>query len=345
MTASTSSPDQGLTDATGTRERPSVLWRFFNRQRRPLSALAFFVVMITLFSIANPQVILNPQLWTAVFVSLPLSMMLAVALVFVVASGEIDLSFGSVVGLTGWAFAAAIRAGWSPVLGLLAAILTGLACGMVNGWLVTRLRLSSLVATLGMSFLLRGLINIGNQGFGIPLQSLVDTPFYNLFVGRLGGPVGLPVQMLWGLAFAALAWLLFNRHVLGARVCCVGDNPDSAGKWASTSRVTKTAAFVFMGLAGALVGVMSGLINMTFYPTAGDGYLLAVLSAVFVGGTPTWGGVGTITGAVIGSAVVGFIEVGIIAAGLSGFYTMFFYGLIIILSLLSHRFNRGKSRY
>ena len=71
---------------------------------------------------------------------------------------------------------------------------------------------------------------------------------------------------------------------------------------------------------------MSTLINTTFWPSSGDGYLLSTLAAVFVGGTPTWGGVGTIGGAVIGTFIVGFMQTGIIAAGLTGFYTQFFYG-------------------
>ena len=107
----------------------------------------------------------------------------------------------------------------------------------------------------------------------------------------------------------------------------------------------KTMAYVYMGIAAAVAGVFSTLINSTFYPTTGDGYLLSVLAAVFVGGTPTWGGVGTVVGGVIGAFSVGFIETGIIASGLTGYYTQFFYGLIIILSLISHRFNQGRYRY
>jgi simple sugar transport system permease protein len=95
-------------------------------------------------------------------------------------------------------------------------------------------------------------------------------------------------------------------------------------------------------LSAAFAGVLSVLINNTFWPTTGDGYLLPTLAAVFVGGTPTWGGVGTVTGAVIGCFTVGFINTGIIAAGLTGFYTQFFYGLVIILSLLGHRFNQPR---
>jgi ribose/xylose/arabinose/galactoside ABC-type transport system permease subunit len=332
-------PQPPSTAASGTRRS---LWRLASKYGRALSAFGFFVVMIVAFSIANPSVLLNPALWAAVFVSLPMSIILAVALVFVIAAGEIDLSFGAVVGMAGWAFALVIQAGGSPILGLLAAIGAGAACGLFNGLLVTRVRISSLVATLGMNFLLRGLINIGNQGFGIPLTSALGTPFQQALTGKA---FGVPVQMFWGIAFAIVAWFIFNRHQFGVHVRCVGDNPGSAREMGIDVPRVKTLTFIYVGLAAAFVGVLNGLVNMTFYPTAGDGYLLSVLSAVFVGGTPTWGGVGTITGAVIGASVVGWIETGVIAVGLTGFYTQFFYGLIIVLSLISHRFNRSKFRY
>jgi simple sugar transport system permease protein len=104
----------------------------------------------------------------------------------------------------------------------------------------------------------------------------------------------------------------------------------------------KTSAFVFLGTAAALAGVLASLINNYFWPTTGEGYLLATLAAVFVGGTPTWGGVGTVPGAVIGVLVVGFINTGIIAAGFTQFSTQFFSGLVIILSLISHRYAQVR---
>lgn len=322
--------------------RATAFRRYIEMQHRPLGALAFFVVMLLIFGIANPRVFLNPAIYSAVFVSMPLLVILAVSLVFVVASGETDLSFGSVVGMGGWVFALVVKAGWGPVAGFFLAIMMGTFCGLLNGWLVTRMRLSSLVSTLGMNFLLRGLINIGNQGFGTPLNSVTDSFFANLLVGKL---YGIPMQMMWGIVFVVVAWVLFNRHRFGAQVCCVGDNPDSAKEMGINVGRVKVTAFVFVGVASAIVGVMSGLINTTFYPTAGDGYLLLVLAAVFVGGTPTWGGVGTIAGTAIGAMVMSFIETGVVAAGLTGFYTQFFFGLIMILSLISHRFNSSRSRY
>jgi ribose/xylose/arabinose/galactoside ABC-type transport system permease subunit len=316
--------------------------KFARRNRRPLSALVFFIILLTLFTIANPTLFLGSQIYNAVFVSLPISIILVVPLVFIVTSGEIDLSFPSVVGLCAWAFAAGIRDGWNPFLSVGAAVAVGLAAGLLNGFLVTGLKLSSLVATLGMNFLLRGLIHIGNQGYGISVAELIDTPFYNLFVGEVGG---FPVQMIWGILFAVIGWALFSRHRFGAQNAAVGDNQDSSREMGINVERIKTMTYLYMGIACALAAVLSTLINSTFYPTTGEGYLLPTLAAVFVGGTPTWGGVGTVMGGVIGAFIVGFIETGIIASGLTGFYTQFFYGLIIILSLISHRFNQGRYRY
>jgi ribose/xylose/arabinose/galactoside ABC-type transport system permease subunit len=327
--------------ATSTPATTSATPSYLSRYRRSLSTLAVLILMLTLFTIANPRVFLNPLAYKAVFVSLPISILLAVSLVFVIAAGEIDLSFPAVLGLSAWAFALVVKAGFSPWLGLAAALLTGSAAGWFNGVLVTRLMLSSLVATLGMNFLLRGLINIGTQGIGIPLTELRGTPFYNVFVGGVGG---FPAQMIWALLFAGFAMVLFNRHKFGANIMCVGDNEDSAREMGISVRRTKTWAFILVGVSAASAGVMSTLINTTFWPSSGDGYLLSTLAAVFVGGTPTWGGVGTIGGAVIGAFIVGFMQTGIIAAGLTGFYTQFFYGLVIILSLVGHRFNAPRYR-
>jgi simple sugar transport system permease protein len=320
----------------------SPLAKFIRGNRRPISALVFFVVLIACFTAANPRLFTNPQIYNAVFVSLPISIILVVPLVFIVTAGEIDLSFPSVVGICAWAFAAGTRANWNPFLCVAAALVVGVISGFINGLLVTRVRLSSLVATLGMNFLLRGLIHIGNQGYGISVTQLRDTPFSNFFIGDING---FPVQMVWGTLLAVIGWLLFSRHRFGAQIAIIGDNQDSAKEMGINVERMKTMAYVYMGLAAAVAGVFSTLINSTFYPTTGDGYLLSVLAAVFVGGTPTWGGVGTVVGGVIGAFIVGFIETGIIASGLTGYYTQFFYGLIIILSLISHRFNQGRYRY
>jgi simple sugar transport system permease protein len=312
-----------------------------SRNRRALSALAILITLWVLFLIFAPETFTNPQSYKAIFTTLPISIILAVPLVFIVAAGEIDLSFPSIFGLAAFAFAKVAEAGISPVIGLLAALVVGALAGFLNGLLVTRARLSSLVSTLGMNFLIRGLINLITQGIGIPLTFLADTPFYQVFAGEIAG---IPSGVFWAILVVAIGFLLFNRHQFGAHVCIVGDNPESAKEMGIDVARTKTQVYMLIGVCAGLAGVMSSLLNTTFWPTAGDGYLLPTLAAVFIGGTPTWGGVGTIIGAAIGAITVGFIDTGLIGAGLTAFYTQFAYGLVIILSLLGHRFNQARYR-
>src|SRR3712207_1485133 len=200
------------------RARPAAIgWGALRRHRELVSAVAFFVLMLSAFTIANPDVFLHIQIYKAVAVSLPVSIILAVALVFVVAAGEIDLSFPSIVGIAALVFTEVVQAGFLSYVGLVLALLAGAGAGLVNGVLVTYVGLSSLVATLGMNFLWRGLIQIITEGTGAPLEKIRGTGFYNLFVGELGE---VPVQMLWGRGFAGIAILLFTRHKFGARIAC-----------------------------------------------------------------------------------------------------------------------------
>jgi simple sugar transport system permease protein len=201
--------------------------------------------------------------------------------------------------------------------------------------------LSSLVATLGMNFVLRGVIQIINEGKSIALVSLTESSVRTIFSNLV---FGIPSQVFWALAFVVFSTLVYNRHRFGAHVKIVGDNPDSARQMGIDVNRVRVKTFVFVGLGAALAGVFSTLINFTWWPTSGEGYLLPVLASVFVGGTPTWGGVGTVAGGAIGALIVSFIQTGVVGAGLSGFYVQFFNGLIIILSLLGHRWNQARYR-
>ena len=314
---------------------------FLYKHRIEFAVLGVFFAMIAAFAVANPRVFLNYRAYFAVFTTLGASIVLVTANVFVVASGEMDLSFPSIIGLSAMVFAVIARAGANPWIGFVAALVTGSLCGFLNGMLVTRVGLSSLVSTLGMNFLIRGLIMILSGGLAIPLTFLMEKPIWKIFAGTIGA---FPVQLLWGLLFAFLGWLLFARHRFGGHVCYTGDNLTSAKEMGIRVDRVKTLTFMLMGFSAGLVGVLVTLLNNTFWPTTGDGYLLLILAAVFLGGTPTWGGIGTIWGAVIGAFILGFIETGIVAAGLTGFYTQFFYGVILILALISHRYVGLKKK-
>jgi len=333
--------DSTVTSSTQRSEGLAALRKWADQNRRGLSAAVIFVAIWLLFLLTAPGTFSDPLAYRAIFTVMPVDIILAASLVFVIASGETDLSFPSIFGLSSYAFAFIASNGGSPIVGLLAALTVGALCGLLNGLLVTKLGLSSLVATLGMNFFLRGLINVLTQGIGIPLTFLLDTPFYNVMAGQIGE---FPVAVFWAAFVIMLCLILFNLHKIGAHITIVGDNPESAKEMGIDVARTKTITFIIVGLCAGFAGVLLSLINNTWWPTAGDGYLLRTLAAVFIGGTPTWGGVGTVAGAALGALSVGFIETGLIGAGLTAFWTQFAYGLVIILSLIGHRFNQGRYR-
>ena len=315
--------------------------RFLMNNRAAFGSLAVFLLMLLSFTIANPKVFTSWTLYSSVLTTLPVAIFLTVPLVFIVTVGEIDLSFPATMGFSAWMFAIVVHAGFDPILGFAAALVIGAILGCFVGALVVYGNLSSLIATLGMNFVLRGIILIFTEGVSIALPNLGDSWVFKLFSSEVGG---VPVQIYWAIAFIIFSMFLYSRHRFGVHIHIVGDNPDSASQMGINVKRVRVGAFIFVGIGAAIAGVFSTMINFTWWPTSGDGYLLPVLASVFVGGTPTWGGIGTVLGGAIGALTVSFIQTGIVGAGLSGFYVQFFNGLIIILSLLGHRWNQIRYR-
>ena len=289
------------------RDEASALIKWARNNRRGLTSTLFLFVMLVGFTMANTEVFSQFKTYRSVMIALPVSMFLVVPLVFVVTAGEIDLSFPSVVGLASFAFASIVDNGGDPLIGIAAALLVGAVLGYLNAVQVVRIGLSALVATLGMNFFLRGLINIMVEGFSIAISEIRGTLIRSIMTDdtlKIVGKLGIPNQMLWALAFTALGVILYNRHSFGVRVHCVGDNPESAAEMGINVDRTRTLVFVFTGIGAALAGIFSVMINFVWWPTTGDGLLLPVLAGIFVGGTPTWGGIGTVFGGAIGTSLI-----------------------------------------
>jgi len=319
----------------------NALQRWLKDNKLWLGTLAFLVVLIAVFMAMAPTVFLGFRIYQSVAVTLPVAMVLAVPMVFVVTAGEIDLSFPSVMALAGLIFASCVSAGLDPFLALAITVVGGLAVGFGVGAIVVYGRLSSLVATLGINFMIRGFLYVVTDGNSMAVLQLRDSTFRNVILGQV---FGIPGQLLWGLAFVVLCYVLYKHHKFGIHVHHIGDNLESARAMGINVDWTRCLLFAFMGVGAALAGVISILINYTWWPTSGDTLLLVVLAAVFVGGTPTWGGIGTIVGAVLGAIIVTLMDVGVIAAGLSGFYTQLVSGIIIVLALLGHRWQSSRVR-
>jgi ribose/xylose/arabinose/galactoside ABC-type transport system permease subunit len=308
--------------------------------RPVVGASIFFLIMIVSFMITSPGVFLDFGIYTAVFLSLPLFTIVGLGLVYITVAGEIDLSFPSIIALSGLAFAWTLeQTQLNFGIAAIAALVVGTTCGYINGLLVTKLGLSSLITTLGMNFALIGLTNILNRGEVRMLSDMDGTLVRRIVVGSWGP---IPAQMFWSLGVALLLGLILHRHKFGIHVHVAGDNPEAGRAMGVNIERTKTLAFVIVGVTSALTAMIAILLNSTYFATMGEGYLLPVLAAVFVGGTPVTGGRGTIGGLVIGAATVVFIQVGVVASGLDGYWTSLGFGLVIVLSLLGHRWFSGR---
>jgi len=308
--------------------------------RPVIGASIFFVVMLASFIASSPVVFLDLGIYTAIFLSLPLFTIVGLGLVFITVAGEIDLSFPSIIALSGLAFARTLESSnLNFGLAAIAALVTGAACGALNGLLVSKLGLSSLITTLGMNFALIGLTNILNQGEVRTFSEMDGTLPRRLLVGAWGP---IPAQMFWSLGIAVVMGFIFHRHKFGIHLHVAGDNPEAGRAMGINIERTKTLAFIIVGLCSATTAIIAIFLNSTYFSTMGEGYLLPTLAAVFVGGTAVTGGRGTIGGLVIGAATVVFIQTGVVAAGLDGYWTSFGFGLVIVLSLLGHRRFSGR---
>ena len=305
-----------------------------------LGAFIFFVFMIGAFIIASPEVFLNVGIYSAVFLSLPLFAIMGMSLVYVVAAGEIDLSFPSIIPLSGLAFAWTMQqSDLNLALSASFAIGVGVGCGLINGLLVTKLGLSSLITTLGTNFTFFGLTNVLNNGAVRSFEDFNDHRVKSILVGSIGP---MPAQMFWMAAIALVLGMIFHRHKFGLHVRVAGDNPEAGRAMGVNIERTKILCFVLVGFCASLVGIFTIYLLSTYFSTMGEAYLLPTLAAVFVGGTALTGGKGTIGGMVIGASTIVFIQTGVVAAGLDGHWTQLGFGLVIVLSLLGHRKFSGR---
>jgi simple sugar transport system permease protein len=291
--------------------------------------VAAFIWLV--FVIGSPRTFLAGEIYISFMLATPFFALIAIPLTLVVICGEIDLSFPSIMAFGMTAFDLVLTATHSVYLGFAACILAGIGAGLLNGVIVTRFGIPSLVATIGTQFFWAGAVLVLTNGQGMGMTPVRDTILYPLFVGRLFGVI--PAQFIWTIVAAVVVWFFLNRHRFGAHVYLTGDNVESARLMGVNVDLTKVLAFAVVGGAAAFAGFVVSEEVLFFWPTLGGGYLLNTLASVFLGGTSVFGGTGTIFGTFVAAFIIGAINAGILASGLQGYWTQLVYGLIIVVSV------------
>lgn len=305
--------------------------RFLRKYALQLGIVAVAIVVWVLFLIGSPRTFLAGDIYIAFMSTTPFFALVAIPLTLVVITGEIDLSFPSIMAFGMMGYDVVFVATGSVWLGFLACLAAGLLAGLLNGYIVVRIGVPSLVTTIGTQFLLRGAVMIVTNGQGLGMTEVQSSALHGALVGRAFGTV--PAQFFWTVAVGLVTWFFLNRHRYGAHVYLTGDNVESARLMGVDVGRTKIITFAVVGLVAAFAGFVVSAEVLFFWPTLGEGYMLNTLASVFLGGTSVFGGTGTIFGTFVASFIIGAINAGIVAAGLTGFWTSFIYGLIIIASV------------
>lgn len=312
------------------------------RHKIEFSLLIVFLVVCAIYFIGNFTVFTSFDIYYSFMSTIPFFGIMAIFMTFVVTLGEMDLSFPSVLAFSSWILGTVFVLTQNVWLAVLSCLAVGAIAGLINSIFIVKIGIPSLVATIGMQFLFRGLVNVCASGTGISLVEASDTFLYKILVGRLFGVI--PAQALWMVGLAVLCWFIFNKHRFGLHVSFVGDNKDSAIMMGINVNRVKTIVFVMMGLATAFCGVLSNFEVTYFWPSQGTGYMLTTLAAVFVGGTSVFGGKGSIVGTFLACLIIGSLEAGIIAIGINGFWIKAMYGLIMLVSVTIYAVMMKKTR-
>lgn len=286
-------------------------------------AVIFVVFAITLFDkgFLNPNNLLNIVRQTAMIA------VMAIAMTYVLAAGEIDLSVGAVAGLASVTTAMAIDAG-GPVVGVLAGLATGIAVGTFNGLLTTRIGIPSFLTTLAMMGIAKGVAMWVSDTAAVPIIS----QNYAWVFG--GGSIGrIPVLLIWMLVLGAIGHIVLRKTSFGRRVLATGGGETAARYSGIDTKSVKFRVLMVSSTAAALAGMLyAGRLQSGRFQL-GEGDELSVIAAAVLGGTSLFGGVGTVVGTIVGALMIGLINNGLILMGLEFSQQLIARGGIIILAV------------
>jgi ribose transport system permease protein len=285
-------------------------------------ALLGLVVLITLFqpgfaSRSNLYLVSRQIAYVAI---------VALGVFFVILTSGIDLSVGSVVGLSGVLAGLTLAQGIPPILGVGVGLLTGGLVGAINGILVAYVGVTPFIVTLGMLSMARGVVLVLTHGDSI--RSIPES-FIRAGLMDIGG-VPMPVFILAGVALAS--HLTLSSTAFGRRVYALGGNENATELSGVNTRRVKFATYVLSGILSAVTGILFVARFRSAQANAGFGMELDAIAAAVIGGTSLMGGQGTVAGVLIGATIMGVVRNGLVLMEVSSYWQELIIGSIIVLA-------------
>ncbi len=270
---------------------------------------------------------------------------ISMGVTFVIISGGIDLSIGTVMMCAAIIGGTALKHGFPMVPSLLLIIVVGIAFGYINGLFVSRLKMPPFIVTLGTMMISMGVGSIvaNVQSATFPIRGTEGGWFKSIFlyIGKSGGAI--PTGALLLAAVAVLCHLLLSSTKLGRYTYAIGSNKEAARLSGVDVKKWELLVYVIAGATAGIGGIAYAAIYTTVLPAQGQGFELYAIAAAVIGGTSLAGGIGTIWGTIIGVFIMSVLATGLPALNLEAHYQTFFTGIIVIGAVLLDMYRNKKA--
>ncbi|AQR79197.1 ribose ABC transporter permease RbsC [Paenibacillus larvae] len=297
-----------------------------------LGPLLGLIILIIIVSVLNPS-FLEPLNILNLLRQVSINALIAFGMTFVILTGGIDLSVGSILALSSAFIANMLVSGFEPILAIIIGCFLGGMMGMINGLMITQGKMAPFIATLATITIFRGLTLVYTDGN--PITGLGDSMTFQL-LGR-GYQFGIPVPAITMIITFAVLWVILHKTSFGRKTYAIGGNEKAAIVSGIKVSRFKIMIYSLAGLFSALAGaILTSRLNSA-QPTAGTSYELDAIAAVVLGGTSLSGGRGRIVGTLIGALIIGTLNNGLNLLGVSSFYQMVVKGIVILIAVLIDR--------
>lgn len=255
---------------------------------------------------------------------------MAIPLTLLLVAGYMDLSVGSIMGLSGIVVGMLMRAGVGVPLAILAGLAAGVAVGLLNGFMIGCLNIQGVVVTIGTQVMIRGLCYIITQGRAV-------SGYPRAFFALNKTAAGIPISVWVWITLSVLAIIVLERSYIGRNIKGIGNNATACVYSGVPVRRYKVLLFAFCGLVTAVASVFLISRISSAEATLGSGYELDVITAALLGGVSIMGGKGTIQGAMIGIVIIGILRNGLNMMGMSSIYQSIILGVLLLIAVVERK--------
>lgn len=297
-----------------------------------LGSLIGLIIITIILSIVSPNFLTLDNVLN-VLRQVSINALIAFGMTFIILTGGIDLSVGSILALGSAVTAGMLASGMDPMLAVLLGLLAGGLMGAFNGLVITKGKVAPFIATLATMTIFRGLTLVYTNGR--PITGLSDSLTFQL-IGK-GYFFGIPVPVILMVVVYIILYILLKKTTFGRKVYAIGGNEEASILSGIKVNIAKIWIYTITGVLSALAGIILTSRLNSAQPTAGASYELDAIAAVVLGGTSLAGGRGWIFGTLIGALIIGVLNNGLNLMNVSSFYQQVVKGGVILLAVLLDR--------